>query len=40
VFFNETVFGCATGKANYVISGEQRTRPVGARTPISGGGAQ
>jgi hypothetical protein len=29
VFFNETVFGCATGKANYVISGEQRTRSGG-----------
>jgi hypothetical protein len=23
IFFNETVFGCATGRANYVISGEQ-----------------
>ena len=29
VFFNETVFGCATGKANYVISGEQRARSGG-----------
>ena len=25
VFFNETVFGCATGSGNDVISGEQRT---------------
>jgi hypothetical protein len=33
VFFSETVFGCATGRANYVISGEQRTRSRGcART--------
>jgi hypothetical protein len=29
VFFNERVFGCATGKANDVISGEQRTRSGG-----------
>jgi hypothetical protein len=31
--FNETVFGCATRSANYVISGEQHTRGGGcART--------
>jgi hypothetical protein len=29
VFFNETVFGCATGNANYVFSGEQHTRSGG-----------
>jgi hypothetical protein len=29
VFFNETVFGCATGRADGVISGEQRTRSGG-----------
>jgi hypothetical protein len=41
VFFNEMVFRCATGKGNYVTSGEQRTRSRGcAHTLFSGGGAQ
>jgi hypothetical protein len=29
VFFSETVFGCATGRANYVISGDQHSRAGG-----------
>jgi hypothetical protein len=29
VFFNATVFGCAMGRANYLISGEQRVRAGG-----------
>lgn len=41
-FFNETVFGCATNSADYVISGEQRIRGAGCassyREEVSGGG--